>query len=95
MNPSSDGCKCYDETVRPCPVHPVTHPIKTCPCGKLINEGDVTCPSCAPAYRAGMLRAAEIAAETTSTVNLVIPAKNIVVYGNRQADAIRKEAETI
>lgn len=57
-----------------------------CPCGKLINEGEVTCPSCAPAYRAGkrdgMIEAAEM---TYQRCDCSCCCHN--------ADAIRKEAD--
>lgn len=33
--------------------------LPACHCGKLLDEGQITCPSCAPAYNAGRLAGLE------------------------------------
>ena len=37
----------------------MTEALPHCPCGKLIDAGQITCKSCAPAYRAGKIAGME------------------------------------
>lgn len=60
-----------------------------CPCGKIIDVGPV-CPSCAPAYRAGMMRSAEIAQNMGTKHGWNYHAPTMC---GEVAYAIRKEAE--
>ena len=71
----------------------VTEALPTCPCGKLLDEGQIVCPSCAPAYVAGWAARGKRDAEVIEVVKRRVEYQRMVC-GNCAdliAEAIERE----